>query len=205
MPVVLRDSLGFDAADTPGAEASLPTGCGSATPAALPRCTTNASDVAAASDGGAGIASGLGPTGADKVVDALSGAIAAPGDASADLAIAFHCAKTASIQWTSVQALRDCRHWDSWPGESFPALRRDCCRATISSYSLFRIAWSQMTRSAGCRVLAHEMSLARASTELNAASASTNIQSRFRYTDSPELLLLDESAPPASFEALVSL
>lgn len=117
--------------------------------------TRDASEVGKACDAGRVMASEAGPTGAIAVAEAIAGAIAAREPVSTDLAIVFHCANTVSMQWTSLQALRVCRHWASCPGESLPLFRRACCCAEISSYSLFRMAWSHITRSAGWRVVAH--------------------------------------------------
>src|SRR5579864_2229116 len=117
-------------------------------PAALPRCTRDASDVGDACRVGSGITLEVGPTGAIAVTEAITGPTAGREVASTDLAIAVHCANTVSMQCTSVHELRDCLHWASLSGESFPLLSRACCRAKMWSYSLFRMAWSHITRSA---------------------------------------------------------
>ena len=78
MPVAPRDSLALEGAEaTVGEEAWVSTGFGSATPAALPWRTRDASEVGKAWDAGRAIASEAGPTGAMAVAEAITGATAA--------------------------------------------------------------------------------------------------------------------------------
>src|SRR5579859_4340652 len=89
MPVVPRDSLAAKGVDaTVGEEASVSTGFGSATPAALPLRTRDASDVGKAGDAPRAIASEAGPATAMAASEAITGATAEREVVSTDLAIA---------------------------------------------------------------------------------------------------------------------
>src|SRR5260370_35741536 len=88
MLVVPRDSLAPEGADaTIGEDACVSTGFGSATPAALPCRTRDASDVGKAWEAGRTIASEAGPTGAMAVAEAITGATAARALGSTDLSV----------------------------------------------------------------------------------------------------------------------
>lgn len=111
MPVVRWDSLALE-----GAEATIgEDGLGfyglrkrhaSGTPLTHKRCFRCRQGLGC----GRAIASEAGLKGVMAVGEAKTGVTAAWELVSTDFAIAAHCANTASMQWTSLHALHDCRH-----------------------------------------------------------------------------------------------